>query len=276
MHKPAQCNAMADRRKIDFYQTFQRLHPHSPLPAPLSLRLRVCRFAGMLLRRLDVTAAGFAPPADASRARAQRWLLRRGQASVLAVGEGDGNGRGQGQGQEDQGCDQSEGPGEGAFAQPATPFSRVETLPPSAPTPTPASDDEALYGQATLRDAQWEFLQLTAHLCARRGEVADAWIEAAVEFMIQAALEAYRCHGCAGVAALNECFAVGPTPLGATGLAGLTDDELVVNELFGGDDGRVAAEFERSRAEALSEVNPPQLLQLLLGRERGREADVGR
>lgn len=244
MHNPAQSNAVADRRKTDFYQTFQRLHPHSPLPAPLSLRLRVCRFAGMLLRRLDVTAAGFAPPADASRARTQRWLLRRGQASVLAVSGGGDNGRGQGQ-------------ADGAFAQPATPFSRVGTLPSApTPTPTPASDDETLYGRATLRDAQWEFLQLTAHLCARRGEVADAWIEAAVEFMIQAALEAYRCHGCAGVAALNECFAVGPTPLGAAGLAGLADDELAVNELFGGDDGRVAAEFERSRAEALSEVAP--------------------
>ena len=224
LHKPAQSNVVSDGRKTDFYQTFQRLHPHSPLPAPLSLRLRVCRFAAMLLRRLDVAAAGFVPLAGASRARAQRWLQRRGQTSVLAAGEG-------------------------AFAQPSTPFSRVVLLPPPS-----ATDDEALYGQATLRDAQWEFLQLAAHLCVRHGEVAGSWVEMAVDFMIQAALEAYRCHGCAGVAALDECFAVGPTPLGAAGLAGLADDELAVNELFSGDDGRVAAEFERSRAEAISEV----------------------
>ncbi|KAF8537094.1 hypothetical protein BDD12DRAFT_848281 [Trichophaea hybrida] len=212
-----------------FYQTFQRLHPHSPLPEPISLRLRICRFAAMLLRRVDVTAPDFAPNSNACRGRALGWLKRRGLSSVLPENYNE-------------------------FARPSTPFS-ADLLQKNAEAllESLGHNPDSFYGSATLRDAFWAFLLITAHISAKQAEVTDAWISNAVDFMMQAALEAYRCHGCAGIDALNECFAVGPTALGD-----MSDEEIMVNEIFGGDDGEVGRVFESLKAEGLEEMRPPQ------------------
>lgn len=68
--------------------------------------------------------------------------------------------------------------------------------------------------------------------------------------MVQSVLEAYRCEGAKGIDALNECFSWGPT----TSQDGLDDDEVIVNEMFGGDDGSVGVLFEEMKTEALLEV----------------------
>jgi len=179
----------------------------------------------MLLRRIDVTAPDFAPNSNACRGRALGWLERKGLSSVLP-----------------------ENPSE--FARPSTPFS-ADLLQQNAEAllENLGHNPDSFYGSATLRDAFWAFLLMTAHISARRAEVADAWMSSAVDFMMQAALEAYRCHGCAGIDALNECFAVGPT-----GLGDMSDEEMMVNEIFGGDDGEVGRVFESLRAEGLAEV----------------------
>jgi hypothetical protein len=181
----------------------------------------------MLLRRVDVTAHDFTPDTNKRRRRTLGWLRRRGISSVVE---------------------------KNFFAQPATPFSpllvqknakslidRLGYIPGS------------LYGSATLCDAFWEFLVMTAHLGARDGEVTDAWMINAVDFMIQAVLEAYRCHGCIGVDAVNDCFAVGITPV--KDLADQTNEEVVVNDLFAGEDGAVGEEFESQRKDGLQEVS---------------------
>jgi hypothetical protein len=142
-----------------------------------------------------------------------------------------------------------------SFAEPATPFSpslvqkNAETWIDSL-----GYSPGSLYGSATLCDALWEFLVMTAHLVARNGEATDAWMVNAVDFMILAVLEAYRCHGCIGVDAANDCFAVGITPV--RDLADQTNEEVAVNDLFAGADGAVGKEFESQRKDGLQEVSP--------------------
>jgi hypothetical protein len=192
----------------------------------------------MLLRRIDVTARDFVPDRNERRRRTLGWLRRRGISSVV---END------------------------CFRQPATPFSQsllqknTEALLESL-----GYAPDSLYGSATLCDALWEFLIMTAHLGARDGEVTDAWMTNAVDFMIQAVLEAYRCHGRTGVDAVNECFAVGLTPIGD--LVDQTKEELVVNDMFAGEDGAVGQEFESQRVDGLLEVHHiPYSLYFLYG-----------
>ena len=186
-----------------------------------------------MLRRVDVTALDLTHDSSASRWRSENWLQREGQgnASVLSAAEVS------------------------AFLQPATPFS-PELLQRNTAALWEAlgmTPEPSLFGTATLRDALWDFLIMTTHISARNGEVTGAWMANTVDFMMQAALEAYRCHGCVGVDALNECFAVGLTGMGAD-MDDTTDDEIMINEMFAGDNGKVGNEFGDLRAEGLSEV----------------------
>ncbi|KAA8909791.1 hypothetical protein FN846DRAFT_941506 [Sphaerosporella brunnea] len=211
---------------ISFHRAFTRQHPHSLLPETLSLRLRICRFAVIFLRRIDVTSHDFVPDRNERRKRTLRWLRRRGISSVL---------------------------GNDFFVSPATPFSQSLLRKNSEALRQRTSG--SIFGGAALCDALWEFLLLTAHIAARDGEVTDAWMMNAVDFMIQAALEEYRCHGRTGADAMNECFAVGFTPLGD--LADQTTQEIAVNDLFAAQDGAIGEEFEAQRNEGLLEMVVP-------------------
>jgi len=197
------------------------------------LRLRICRFAVTMLRRVDVTALDLAHDVDASRRRSESWLRREasGTDSVLPAADAM------------------------VFAQPATPFSQelLQRNTAALRDGLGMTSEPSLFGIATLRDALWDFLIMTAHIGARDGEVTGEWMVNTVDFMIQAALEAYRCHGSVGVEVLNECFAVGLTGMGEK-MDEITDDEIMINEMFAGDNGAVGHEFKDLRAEGLLEV----------------------
>ncbi|KAI5855386.1 hypothetical protein BZA05DRAFT_391436 [Tricharina praecox] len=219
-----------------FYQSFKRSHPNSPLPEPIVLRLRICRFAVTMLRRVDVTTLDLAHDVDVGRRRSEGWLRRegRGNASVLTEAE------------------------TAVFSPPATPFS-PELLKRNVAALREhlgLTSEPSLFGTATLRDALWDFLVMTAHISARDGEVRWPWMANTVDFMLQAVLEQYRCHGSTGVGALNECFAVGLTSMGAD-MDEATDDEIMINEMFAGDNGAVGHMFGELRTKGLSELLPP-------------------
>lgn len=93
---------------------------------------------------------------------------------------------------------------------------------------------------------------MTTPMCARYEEVSSAWMEVLGEFMQQAALEAYRVFGASGVEGLDESFAVGLTEMEFAESESV--EELVVNEMFAGEEGQVGEEFEELRMEFLEEV----------------------
>lgn len=71
--------------------------------------------------------------------------------------------------------------------------------------------------------------------------------------MLQAVLEAYRCHGASDMDAMNECFSWGLTemhPLGDT----VDIEEVVINEMFAADEGDVSSEFEEVKNQMLVNV----------------------
>ncbi|KAI5806204.1 hypothetical protein EDC01DRAFT_138208 [Geopyxis carbonaria] len=224
---------MAIRLVNSFYATFKRLHPHSPLPEPIALRLRICRFTCAFLRRVDITSPSFASSFN-SPARINAWLRRRGQTSVI--------------------------PNEYIhfFSSPSTPFS-LTTLQRSQETMLASINENTLRGELNLREVLWEFMLLATHMSARFAEASELWMETTIQFMEQAALEAYRVYGSRGVDAMNEAFGYGVTAM--------TDDdesieEIVVNEMFAGDSGAVGIDFENLKNEALREIIPPSGISL--------------
>lgn len=72
--------------------------------------------------------------------------------------------------------------------------------------------------------------------------------------MLQAVLEAYRCHGASGLDAVNTCFSWGRTEIDPT-----TEDieEVTINEMFSGDAGEISTEFEGIKKEILVGVCLP-------------------
>lgn len=116
-----------------------------------------------------------------------------------------------------------------------------------------------LWGRATLKDALREFMVLSTWASANFAEVGSLWMQVATSFMLQAVLEAYRCHGANDLDAVNECFAWGLTEMDP-----LREniEEVVINEMFAGDEGEVSLEFEALKNEVLLEVFlfPPFLL----------------
>lgn len=110
-----------------------------------------------------------------------------------------------------------------------------------------------LWGHAALKDALREFMVLATWTSANFAEVTRLWMKTATGFMLQAVLEAYRCHGASDMDALNECFAWGLTemdPLGDT----VDIEEVVINEMFAADEGDVSLEFEAIKNETLLNV----------------------
>ncbi|KAH8146038.1 uncharacterized protein LAJ45_09960 [Morchella importuna] len=222
-----------------FYQTFTRAHPNNTLPDSINLRLRLCRFTTLFLRRLDVTSPTFSSNATQGAARAQAWLSRRRIPHVFA------------------GIDST---AEAAFDVPKTPFSeekshknQEEMLRQMGYYTLPAPD-RSMWGHAALKDVLKEFMILSTWNSANFAEVSRLWVENAANFMLQAVLEAYRCHGASELDAVNECFSWGRTEIDAT-----TEDieEVVINEMFSGDSGEISAEFEGVKKEILVGILPP-------------------
>lgn len=111
----------------------------------------------------------------------------------------------------------------------------------------------ALWGHAALKDALREFMVLATWTSANFAEVTKLWMETATDFMLQAVLEAYRCHGASDMDVLNECFSWGLTemnPLGDT----VDIEEVVINEMFAADEGDVSLEFEEVKNQILVKV----------------------
>lgn len=114
--------------------------------------------------------------------------------------------------------------------------------------------DRSMWGHAALKDVLKEFMILSTWNSANFAEVSRLWVENAANFMLQAVLEAYRCHGASELDAVNECFSWGRTEIDAT-----TEDieEVVINEMFSGDSGEISAEFEGVKKEILVGVCLP-------------------
>lgn len=111
----------------------------------------------------------------------------------------------------------------------------------------------ALWGHIALKEALREFMVLTTWASANFAEVSNLWMQTATNFMLQAALEAYRCHGASDLDALNECFAWGLTEMDSVGEVDI--EEVVINEMFAGDEGEVSLEFEVLKNEMLADVS---------------------
>ena len=217
-----------------FHALFRRQHPNSSLPAPIALRLRIARFTAMFLRRLDLTAPAFETARDARRLRAEGWLRRRLDVSVVPSAKA------------------------GAFAAPHTPYAAAAlTENAKALLKELGHAPNALYGSATLADAMWEFLLMSTTLSTYFEEVSNTWMDVLGDFMQQAALEEYRVHGAMETAGLDVSFSVGLTPMES--VESETIEELVVNELFAGDGGEVGRVFEEIRVATLYEVGFPPL-----------------
>lgn len=116
----------------------------------------------------------------------------------------------------------------------------------------PASE-RTLWGHAALKDALREFMILATWNSANFAEVSSLWIENAANFMLQAVLEAYRCHGASDLDALNECFAWGLTEMDPLA-EGVDFEEVVINEMFAGERGEVSQEFEAMKNGMLVDV----------------------
>lgn len=114
--------------------------------------------------------------------------------------------------------------------------------------------DRSMWGHAALKDALKEFMILSTWTSANFAEVSRLWTENAANFMLQAVLEAYRCHGASDLDAVNECFSWGRTEIDAT-----TEDieEVAINEMFAGDAGEISAEFDGVKKEILVGVCLP-------------------
>lgn len=222
-----------------FYQTFTRAHPNNTLPDSINMRLRLCRFTALFLRRLDIASPTFAPNATRGAARTQAWLSRRRIPHVFT------------------GINSA---AQASFDVPKTPFSedkmhenQEEMLHQMGYYTLPAPD-RSMWGHAALKDALKEFMILSTWNSANFAEVSRLWMENAANFMLQAVLEAYRCHGASDLDAANECFAWGLTEMDAS-----TEDieEVVINEMFAGDSGEISVEFEGIRKEVLEGIIPP-------------------
>ncbi|CUS10399.1 unnamed protein product [Tuber aestivum] len=234
---------MGMRLVNSFSQTFKRLHPNSILPDSIALRQRICRFTTVLLRRLDATSPTFTRASQSS-ARTRAWLSRKRASNVI----------------EDltSSSPPSNVPIASEFSQTPFPPSNLRRNTEEMRSQMGFSGMPAVHqvywGNISLREGLREFMILSSWTCAFNDEVSTLWMETATNYMVQGVLEAYRCEGAKGIDALNECFSWGPT---ANGQEGLDDDEIVVNEMFGGDSGSVGVLFEKMKTEALLEVLPP-------------------
>lgn len=110
-----------------------------------------------------------------------------------------------------------------------------------------------LWGHAALKDALREFMVLATWTSANFAEVTRLWMKTATGFMLQAVLEAYRCHGASDMDALNECFAWGLTEMNPLVMA-VDIEEVVINEMFAADEGDVSSEFEEVKNQILANV----------------------
>ena len=77
--------------------------------------------------------------------------------------------------------------------------------------------------------------------------------------MAHAFAEDYLCHGVPPLQALCENFAWGVVPLDGDGKEEIPDtmEDIVVNEMFGADEGDVSKSWEEVKKEVLREVVPP-------------------
>lgn len=192
---------------------------------------------------MDITSPTFTTSASGATERTKAWLSRRRVPHVFAHPSDKS----------------SHIIGESEFGLGATPFSdeslhrnQEDMLQQmgyySFPVP-----QRALWGHAALKDALREFMVLATWTSANFAEVTRLWMKTATGFMLQAVLEAYRCHGASDMDALNECFAWGLTemnPLGDT----VDIEEVVINEMFAADEGDVSSEFEEVKNQILVNV----------------------
>jgi hypothetical protein len=81
------------------------------------------------------------------------------------------------------------------------------------------------------------------------------WMANATDLMLHATLESYLCHSCPDISGVDESFSYGLTEV--TSLSGIPVEEVIVNEMFAGNAGEIAMEFEDIRDEGLAELVPP-------------------
>lgn len=118
----------------------------------------------------------------------------------------------------------------------------------------------SICGTATLSDALPLFMTLSAWTSAvlLGSPVSTLWMAIASSFMGHAFAEDYLCHGVPALEAFSENFAWGVVPFGADEKeTNDTIEDIVVNEMFGADEGGVSKEWERIRSKVLMEIVPP-------------------
>lgn len=192
-----------------------------------------------------------------SSARTQIWLSRRGISNVLSEPDpGRANN-----------IEHTEFTSATPFPESHLDLNKLEMCREMgfAAIPTP---QQTFWGKDALKSVLKEFMVLSAWTSANHAEVSALWMQTAANFMLQAVLEAYRCNGASGLNALNECFAWGLVPDDPySRLNEPTNEdleEIVINEMFAGDGGRVNLEFEAIKNEVLADVMifPPLFLLL--------------
>ncbi|KAL7276274.1 hypothetical protein RUND412_000740 [Rhizina undulata] len=208
-----------------------------------NLRIHLYRFTSLFLRRLDATTPALAPPPpELSAARTKQWLERRGISNVFSSLE-------------------PSLPSTPPVDVSSTPFpeehlyrNHGELLQHIGYTPIQASQ-VSIWGNAALKEILREFMVLSTWTTAYFAEASSLWMQTAVSFMLQAALETYRCQGAENIDALNEYF--------SWGLAKSPDisndhiEDIVINEIFVGNSGQVSLEFEMLKHGMLREIIPP-------------------
>ena len=82
--------------------------------------------------------------------------------------------------------------------------------------------------------------------------------------MVHAFAEDYLCHGVPPLQALGENFAWGVVPLDENEKEEIPDtmEDIIVNEMFGADEGDVSKSWEEIRNEVLNEIVPPNQTRL--------------
>ncbi|ODQ56354.1 hypothetical protein SAICODRAFT_107341 [Saitoella complicata NRRL Y-17804] len=110
-----------------------------------------------------------------------------------------------------------------------------------------------------LRDALDDFMLVSAMAMKSLGSsLGDLWLEIAVEFMKQAALEAFLSDGAKDFGSFKECFAWGRIPEDRPELRlPASDRSAVVQEIFDSFTEEEMAQFNTSIDQAVSQFIPP-------------------
>ncbi|RPB21514.1 hypothetical protein L211DRAFT_840702 [Terfezia boudieri ATCC MYA-4762] len=263
----------ADRSLLlvnSFLQTYQQLHPSGvrPLHRDVRFRLILCRFVSLLLRRID-PASSFARKSQTTvlrlrkqkNIRLRRYFRCRGVTHVFPdedflgkfllaehkvapehlllyciqrFGADDDV-------DEEEGYNQEEQQGH---------ITRSSTI-----------SAGSICGTASLSDAVPLFMLLSAwtSTVVLGSPVSTLWMGIAASFMAHAFAEDYLCHGVPPFQALCENFAWGVVSLNGDEKEEIPDtmEDIVVNEMFGADEGDVSKSWEEVRKEVLKEIVPP-------------------